>query len=317
MGNEKNCVYLLGAGFTHAVINKAPLTKDLMVSLNLSEFPELHEEYERSFPDIEHFISGLDLKILHYRQINGSLAGRLEKARDSIVQQIVNQVDTTQLNVCNYEEYPDLKKFIETVPAEARILTLNYDCVLDQGLYFSKRWSPFGGYCYPTFPHINNENDSKDNIHLLKLHGSVNFKDLDADQEYFIIEITDGIFPNIYSQLNSDLKDKPHVLVMSYMKQFHNGILSLWREAISSLKSSEKLIIVGCSLREEDTFLRFALNHFGMKENVDQFSIDIIDMGKVNCTKIKDKVLKLVAYPDHQQIKLFDEGLEDYLNRTQ
>lgn len=47
MIQQKNPVYLLGAGFTRAVIEKAPLTNDLMVNLNLSEFPELHEEYER------------------------------------------------------------------------------------------------------------------------------------------------------------------------------------------------------------------------------------------------------------------------------
>ncbi|MBI2485706.1 MAG: hypothetical protein HYW01_01860 [Deltaproteobacteria bacterium] len=70
------------------------------------------------------------------------------------------------------------------------------------------------------------------------------------------------------------------------------------------------------TLREEDIFLKFALYHFGMKENNERFFIDIIDKGKENCNKIKDKIMKLVAYPDRQEINLYDDGLEGYLNKT-
>ena len=151
---------------------------------------------------------------------------------------------------------------------------------------------------------------------LLKLHGSCNFRDVEEGQEYFNIEITDKIFPNIYAHINSDPSDKPHILVMSYIKQFHNGIMRLWRKAISFLKEADKLVVVGCSLREEDSFLRFALYHFGMKENTQKFFIDIIDKGEDNCKKIKEKVMKLVAYPDRQEVKLFHESLEGYLNKA-
>jgi hypothetical protein len=310
-------VYLVGAGFTRAVIGeKAPLTAELMQKLDISRFPEIWEEYEKAFPDIEQFISILDLRVIHSRQTNDTLSDRLNKTRDDIVRQIVKQVDIARLRVDKLDGYPNLKTFVETIPCETRILTLNYDCVLDQGLYLSGRWSPFGGYCYSTSPHTQNDNNSKDRILLLKLHGSCNFKDSEKVQEYPNIEITDNIFPNIHANINSDQSDKPHILVMSYVKQFHNGIMSLWREAISFLRASEKLIIVGCSLREEDTFLRFALYHFGMNESVDQFSIDIVDWGNNNCNKIKEKVLKLVAYPDRQKVELFDGGLASYLDRT-
>lgn len=155
-----------------------------------------------------------------------------------------------------------------------------------------------------------------DQILLLKLHGSCNFRDVEEGQEYFNIEITDKIFPGIYAHINSDPSDKPHILAMSYIKQFHNGIMSLWRRAISFLKEADKLIVVGCSLREEDSFLWFALYHFGMKQNAQPFFIDIIDKGEDNCKKIKEKVMKLVAYPDRQEVNCFQEGLEEYLDRT-
>lgn len=315
-GKMMTQVYLIGAGFTRAIIGKkAPLTDELMQQLDISKFPEIHEEYEKAFPDIEQFISILDLKVIHLRQINKSLPDRFDYIRDNIVRQIVKQVDIDHLCVDKLDGYSHLKKFVEMVPCGTCILTLNYDCVLDQGLYLSGRWSPFGGYYLSPSP-LTNDNESKARILLLKLHGSCNFKDSEKDQDYPRIEITDSIFPNIGANINSELSDIPHVLVMSYIKQFHNGIMSLWREAISFLRASEKLIIVGCSLREEDTFLRFALYHFGTNEDVDKFSIDIVNKGNDNCIKIKEKVLKLVAHTDPQNVIPFDSGLASYLDRT-
>lgn len=310
-------VFLLGAGFTRAVVGKkALLTHELMSKLDLSKFPEIREYYENAFPDIEQFLSILDLNVLHFNQINRSLSDHLDNIRETIVHQIVKHVDIDNLGIDNLKGYPLLKKFIESIPAKSYVLSLNYDCVLDQGLYYSGRWSPFGGYCYTTFPHTERGNDSKDQILLLKLHGSCNFRDIEEGHDYFNIEISDRIFPNILANINSDPSDKPHILVMSYIKQFHNGIMSLWREAISLLREAENLVVVGSSLREEDTFLRFALYHFGMKENTQKFSIDIIDKGEDNCKRIKEKIMRLVAYPDRQEIKLYDKGLEDYLNET-
>lgn len=315
-----NQIYLLGAGFTRAVAGeKAPLTHELMSTLDISNFPEIHEYYEKAFPDIEQFLSILDLQVLHFRQINRSFSDHFNNIREHIVQQIINQVDINVLNIKNLNDYPLLKKFISTIPKNSHILSLNYDCILDQGLYLADRWSPFGGYCYTTFPHTTNKNDLKDKILLLKLHGSCNFRDAEEGQEYFNIEINNRIFPKIHTYLhtrNSDLNDKPHILVMSYIKQFHNGIMSLWREAISFLRKAEKLVVVGCSLREEDTFLRFSLYHFGMKENTEKYFIEIIDKGEDNCKKIEEKVMKLVAYPNQHEVNLFNEGLEGYLKNT-
>jgi len=305
-------IFLLGAGFTRAVFgDNAPLTSELMSKLDISAFPEIHEDYEKAFPDIEQFLSVLDLKVIHFRQINNFLSVRFNDIREDIVRQIINNVDVDRLYIDTLDKYPLLNSFLKMVPSNSCILTLNYDCVLDQGLYLSGRWSPFGGYCYSTFPHSKNENNLKDKILLLKLHGSCNFRNNEDGNEYFKIGINNKIFPDIHSNIN--LGDKPHILVMSYIKQFHNGIMSLWREAITSLREAEKLIVVGCSLREEDTFLRFALYHFGMKENTERYFIDIVDDGIERSKRIKEKIMKLVAYPDQQEVTLFHEGLEGYL----
>lgn len=310
-------VYLLGAGFTRAVIGeRAPLTRDLMSKLKISKFPEIVDEYERAFPDIEQFLSTVDLRTLHFRQTNNSLSKRFDRIRQELIRQIVGLVDVDVLPVNDLEKVPVLRDFVKRIPNDSRILTLNYDCVLDQGLWLSDRWSPRGGYHLSSFPSDDKENDSKDRILLLKLHGSCNFKDVEDDQEYPNIEITPKIFRGIYSQINSDANDSPHVLVMSYVKKFHNGIMRLWRKAIGALNEAERLIIVGCSLREEDTFLRFALYHFGMKEKTDKFYVDIIDHRRENCEQIREKVKKLVACPDKQQIECFPDGLRAYLEQS-
>lgn len=304
-----NQVYLIGAGFTRAVVGeKAPLTHEIMPKLNISNFPEIRDDFEKAFPDIEQFLSILDLKYLHFQQINKSFADHINVIRQSIIQQVVELVDINNLNIEKLEKYSLLKRIVTSIPNKSYLLTLNYDCVLDQGLYLSNRWSPIGGYNYTNFPITRNENISKDQIIVLKLHGSCNFRDTEDDQPYPTIEINNRIFPGINSDVNAG--GNPHVLVMSYIKQFHNGIMSLWREAISVLKEADKLIVIGCSLREEDTFLRFALYHFGMKEKNGKFFIEIIDNG--NSSIIEDKIKKLVANPDKQKITCFDEGLESY-----
>lgn len=312
-----NQVFLLGAGFTRAVIGqKAPLTNEIMPKLDISQFPEIADDFERTFPDIEQFISRLDLRCFHYEKTNKSLADRLNDIRANIVQQIVKLFEPNQLYIDKSDIPHELTRFVEIIPDQSLVITLNYDCVLDQGLYYSDRWSPFGGYGYPTFPHTGDDNAEKGRILLLKLHGSCNFRNRTGNTDYFNIEITDSIFPEIHASLcpsNSTLDKGPHLLVMSYVKQYHNGIMSLWRKAISTLREADKLFIVGCSLRDEDTFLRFALYHFGTKPCAQTFSVEIIDQSKETCDNIKNKILKLVGNPDKQDIKPYDKGLKKYL----
>lgn len=263
------------------------------------------------------FITQLDLRCLSFAKSNESISRRLNEIRDDIVKQIVKIFDVSALSVDNLDRFTLLKKFIERVPANSTILTLNYDCILDQGLYLNNKWSPCGGYYISSFPASDDENKKKDNILLLKLHGSCNFRNSPGYKEYPKIEISDRIFPNIHSHINtrnSSLDDGAHVLVMSYLKIYHNGIMQLWRKAIESLRDADKLIIIGCSLRDEDTFLKFALYQFGMKEKTEKFYIDIVNRDIENCQHIKNKAMNLVAFPDKQEPKLY-EGLDKFLER--
>ncbi|MDP2682852.1 MAG: hypothetical protein Q8P28_08625 [Deltaproteobacteria bacterium] len=314
-------IYLLGAGFTRAVMGaKAPLTDEIMPKLNLSGFPEIIEDYEKTFPDIEQFITQLDLKCLRFDKKNESLSKRHNEIRDNLVEQIVSMFDVNSLFIDSLDKFKTLKAFIDSVPVYSTILTLNYDCVLDQGLYLSKRWDPSDGYYVKAlFPGEEGaeENKKLDNILLLKLHGSCNFRDSAGTPELFNIELTNKIFSGFHTESNdpnTSLDKGAHVLVMSYLKIYHKGIMKLWKKAIEVLKDADKLTIIGCSLREEDIFLQFALYHFGRRDNVEELFIEIVDVNKDTCENIESKVNRLCAWPNKHKIMQYSDGLEGYLS---
>lgn len=326
-----NQVILIGAGFSRAIMGeKALLTDEIVPKLTISKFPEIIEDYEKTFPDIEQFISLLDLRYLHFEKANNSLKDKLNKIRKSLTEQIVDLFDVGQLCANKAEYLAELKQFVGNLHKGSVILTLNYDCVLDQALYESKRWSPRGGYYISSFPADDSENSTLDNILLLKLHGSVNFRLASEelannigsiDKQKILIEITDKIFSGIPSKINdrnSQFYAKlPYVLVMSYIKKFNKGIFQVWDKAIEELKKADTLTIIGCSLRDEDTFLRFALRHFGEKENTQEFIIEVIDRNKEIRSKIKDELVSqaFVGNPDRQTVREY-KSLTEYFEKN-
>lgn len=303
-------VYLLGAGFTRAVLgNIAPLNDDVIEYLDLGKYPEFETEYRLACPSIEHFLTLLDLKLVRMEQRKYVGAKRLKKIRKEISNKIIEIFSYERLYIHSLEQYEVLKEFVLKIPNPSLVLTLNYDCVLDQALYYSGRWSPYSGYGISIFPASSCM--PEENIKLFKLHGSVNFRKKSGKQEYPFAEISEKLFPGVHS--NTNTTGGSHIIIMSYIKAFRNGLMYQWREAIGAMREAEHLIIVGCSLRDEDTFLRFLLYNFGMKKSCDTFKIDIVDKGHKNANAIKKKVEGLVACPESQKISTHYNGLEKYL----
>lgn len=299
-----NKCFLLGAGFTHAVTNgKALLTNDIMSRLGDIIIPEVKEDFEK-IHDIELFITSVEIKMRNEK--NDELKQKLNKFIENANKKIVSFYDTDNFK----SHYRLCENFVEKIPKNAIILTTNYDCVLDKYLYLSNRWYPNGGYVFSSFPFEGNrKNSDLDNIILLKLHGSCNFRNK-GSKEYPFIEVTDKIFPKISADVNNrnySRDEGPHIIIMNYLKIYTNGIMMLWREAIEKLKNADQLTIIGCSLRDEDIFLKYALYHFGMKEDTDNFIIKIIDKEKETCRKVKEKVERLVANPSKQVYELYDD----------
>ncbi|MEK6646771.1 MAG: SIR2 family protein [Candidatus Firestonebacteria bacterium] len=300
-----NQCFLLGAGFTHAITNgEALLTNDIMPKLKDIIIPEVEEDYKKMH-DIELFITSTEIKIR--TENNDEKKEKLGKFIENVNEIIASLYDIDKFQN-NYQLCVD---FVKKVPKNACVLTTNYDCILDKYLYLNNRWYPNDGYSFTPFPSEGDKKNSDlDNIILFKLHGSCNFRDKGG--EYPFVEVNNKIFPKIYADMNgrNSITDKgAHIIIMSYLKIYNNGIMLLWREAIEKLKNADQLSIIGCSLRDEDIFLKYALYHFGMKEEMNNSIIEIIDN---DCMKVQEKVKRLVAYPDKHEYKLYN-SLSEYL----
>lgn len=309
---DNKTVYVLGAGFTRAIIDKAPLNDDIMNHLDAGLFPYFIDEFEVAKPNIEHFLTLVDLKCLRLQEKSKIKSDEFEAARQQIIESILGMFDIDKLSVSSLEDKPDLKKFVASVPDDSYLISLNYDCVLDQGLWLDGRWHPGDGY-YLEVEEMPSGGETK--LFLLKLHGSCNFSSGFPDNDHFVIGIHEELFPGVGNNINTPLHN-PRIIAMSFIKNYKKDLMKLWRKAISEIANADHLVIIGCSIREEDAFLKFALSHFGMKEKNDNnnFNISIVGFGSKDVKGIESRVTQLVACPHQQKINLYSGGLAGYLD---
>ncbi|MCB2185014.1 MAG: hypothetical protein KQJ78_01255 [Deltaproteobacteria bacterium] len=323
-------VYLLGAGFTRAIIgDAAPLNDDVMGALSrkidFSDPPIIGQIYEEAKPNIEYFLTLLDLQIIkHQRNVNDltnncstinsakEILNKLLNLRLHIKKTIAKLVGPDNLKMSSSSPNDTLDGFISSIHPSSTILTLNYDLVLDQGLHLSRRWSPNGGYFIHSLA-FRNDNIGLANITFLKLHGSCNFSINNEGDPYAEIEINDKLFEEIHCDFQRAGADIPFVVLMSYIKNMPQGLKQLWRQAIIKLTEATRLTVIGCSLREEDFLLNYALYHFGMSQDTAEFNIDLVDIGQQNCNNLHDKIHALVAEREKQRYHPFPGGLKEYV----
>ena len=297
--------------------DKAPLNNEVMDIMDLSDFDEISHLIEEAGQDIEYLLTLLDLKI---NKLSNEVE-RLESIKKDINSKIHSIFDIDELNAANSNK-DLLDSFIQSIPNDSHIISLNYDCVLDQGLYSNKVWEPCCGYGIDAFPAQCNCETNADlkKIMLLKPHGSINFYSREIfntndKSEYPIIDANKDIFPNRPNCVSGrEDNDGPYIATMSYDKRYKNGMFMFWRKAIKALKEADRLVVIGCSLRHEDAFLRYALYNFGARENVEKLFVEIVSRSKSSCKGIKDNVSKLVAHPDQCEFVTYPDGLIKFVS---
>jgi len=264
-----NSLYLIGTGFSKGICPKVPLNNELLPELlkcNCS--PEL-EEYSALYPtdNIEELFTWLDMK--------SAKCERVKEARKRInaaLAQYFSQFGI--LGICDSSK-KWLKRFAEEVlkPNDA-IVSLNYDCLLEGALDTYVVWSPNGGYPaslgYPLSDFSIRPNAQ--GIVMYKVHGSVNFhegvlrpKEPYPDQGRTInIEANRQLFPSSCQYVDVAPAESlgQAIIAPSYVKIPHFEIARMMLEVLDIAETANTMVIVGCSLRPEDSFLRLILRRF-------------------------------------------------------
>ena len=261
----KRNFFIFGAGFTKSVFDNAPLNDQLVNALldfnPSSPLKTLSDQYHTH--DIELLLTKLDIDIQQGQydseirnKINGDIAGYFQRFR---------------FKPGILDEIKWLRKFaLNSFSNDDVIVNLNYECFLEGLLDYMGIWNPNEGYGVIHNPLIDDSHVNVKNIQILKIHGSENFTQqpfLDKPENSSVtFEFSENIFPK--SAANSFLGPrsvpvpfrknhavKPYIIAPSYVKIPVVEIFYLMIDAIEASKTSDKMIIIGSSLRPEDSFL--------------------------------------------------------------
>jgi len=305
--------YLLGAGFSKAICEKAPLHDDLGDEVNNLIPVDLKEKYNFDPKYFELFMTQLDL------ELKREPSEQTTKTRNKIREHLIKRLNINKL-VAN-----DLgSKFVRNLQNDDLLLTLNYDCLLDQILASENIWHPNGGYSQyvnnPLFGQDDQKNETLKNIFLLKLHGSLNFQEhgfwdgadkaFTFDQTAISLEVSKDVFKTLsYGHFGvvGQSTISEYLIIPSYIKSFHPQILSLWNLAIQKVQQIDKFVIIGCGLRVEDTMLPILLM------NVQCEKLCIVDLKAYEIyQKIRKQIIPFGLSPMTKKPLLY-ESLADFL----
>ena len=269
-------VFILGAGFSYPA--KLPLQKDLLsILLEDKDFQYLnHYEKVESFLndffkdnfDLEDIFTILDRAYLYEENFSKYNWMEVFEVRRSLMFLIINLIDK---QITKAEKHNKLyKKFIENISnnhKDISIITLNWDTLLEKLI---KKFSPnmMLDYCFYTYgyndknhiPHINLKSQEKQNLKIIKIHGSINWlicpncQRLIVDDssiksigiENFICEYCEK-----YSGLKINLEN--FIVTPTILKKFDNLHLKyIWNNAFIELQEADKITFIGYSLPKAD-----------------------------------------------------------------
>jgi hypothetical protein len=255
-------LFIIGAGFTKAVFPTAPLNDDFLTQVvgpepDNSPLGQVWSEYRLA--NIETLLTRLDLDLLTGKSRFS------EDDRNAVSRQLSEFVSRFRFK----QDVKWLHPFTQIISDNDVIISLNYDCFLEGFLDFHEAWSPKGGYhIVESTPWDDSLPDNQRNIRILKIHGSESFRRsafLDKPESLTIgLRINEALFPR--SGKNIDFGCRPddgaYVIAPSFTKQFNVELQCLLLDATRFARVARNLIIIGCGLRPEDSYLWLVLTSF-------------------------------------------------------
>jgi hypothetical protein len=253
---------IVGSGFTRAVFGeKAPTNANLLQELRQSE-PVLWQRIAERYPtnDVEVALTRLDL------DINKADAGKAEliAERLRIETDLARFFRKFRFNEELVESQPWVESLVKSAfkPGDVAVC-LNYDCLLEGLLDRYGLWSLNGGYGQTGPVFIMPIQCKPSPVTVLKIHGSENFhldrvvigSDID---KVLLFTVDESIFP-ISGRARHFNPPEDHssdaIIAPSFVKIFPSPLLTLMLEALEATELPEILVIIGCALRPEDSFL--------------------------------------------------------------
>ncbi len=271
---QVNDLFLLGAGFSKALLGcNVPLNTELLDKL-IQESRHPLQDYRTAYgtQDIEILLTRLDLEISSLRRDRAVAAkSRLEVDRETINSQIAEYF--RQFRFGCHRPKSESDGWLESLATEVFaphdvIVSLNYDCFLEGLLDQHGVWCPATGYGAVKVDvpgaSFNNQKNPK-NILIYKIHGSENFHTTKGVEKRKIsLAVDDGkIYPKSGKGSNLGVVGgEPYIIAPSFVKTFYPQIQRMMVELIGIARRAKDLVIIGCSLRLEDSHLWLILTSF-------------------------------------------------------
>lgn len=255
-----NSFFIVGAGFTKAVYQSAPLNSEFLTAAigtepNDSPLGRVWSKY--GIRDVEVLLTEFDLDLMASSSSSKSCKFSA-KDRDSVNNQLAEFVKQFRFK----QDIRWLHPFVKLLRKNDIIASVNYDCFLEGFLDFHEVWSPRGGYHIIRNPLDDSLPRNVQNIRILKLHGSESFRltpFLDKPESVSVgVEINPGLFPRSgqFSFLGGGVNSLgPYIIAPSFVKNFVLEMQYLMINAIAYANVSRNLIIIGCGIRQEDNHL--------------------------------------------------------------
>lgn len=288
-------VYILGAGFSYPA--NMPMQKDLLKSvlefnpdiinqnaIQLSSSKRRLKNFLSIFGNkdvdkidvIEDLFTILDKAYLNEENFQQYTWQDLYDVRKGLIDLIIATIDNSQSMITsNIEAY---KKFINYLDSTRTILNyehsliiLNWDTLFET--VFSKFTNDvFIDYCFYTYgltkehtPHIHLKPSGKQNLKVLKLHGSINWLVCSNCGRIYVDDVSNIAKDNIkcrYCTVNEDTKYylQPLIITPTLLKQLNSlHIKSTWSNAFIELQEADEIIFIGYSLPKADFELMYLL----------------------------------------------------------
>lgn len=309
-----NNLFLFGAGFTKAVFPNAPLNQDLLPVIckgtTHTVLRKYHKEYETN--DIEILLTRLDLQITVPKRKKQTA---LQTDRNGIERQLAEYFSQFRFKKEVLEGNNWLESFVKLFNENDAIITLNYDCLLEGLLDYHEVWSPNKGYIEVHNFFEGDLPDNPKNILIAKIHGSEHFVISSGvpnqNKRDIAFLINETIYPRSGKNIHfggGAIRPRTYIIAPSFVKIPHERIERMMIRVLGSAAKAKNLVIIGCSLRKEDSFLWLLLTNF-LNQPISGRKLIIVDHKAEN---IKNKIIDhyFVDINKLVNIQLFANGLE-------